>query len=109
MLSLDELTQETMQLNNFQRQMQRRRNDQELAIKKRQGEKLAAGEMPGNDREVAKELTASNHPLFKPVQEPPAVEAVLANARLAHCSSQIAQFAVANLGKLFLSQAVQDQ
>ena len=28
MLSLDELTQEMMQLNNFQRQMQRRRNDQ---------------------------------------------------------------------------------
>jgi hypothetical protein len=109
MLSLDELTQETMQLSNYQRTLARHREAQTQHLVNRRQEKMAAGENPGNDREVEDELKAQNHPLFKPMAEPPAVEAVLANARLAHCSTQIAQFATANLGKLFLSQAVQDQ
>ena len=109
MLSLDELTQETMQLSNFQRTVVRHREAQVQHLAKRRAEKIAAGEDPGNDRDVAAELRAANHPLFKPLQEPAAIEAVLANARLSHCSTQIAQFSTANLGKLFLSQAVQDQ
>lgn len=109
MLSLDELTQETMQLANYQRVLVRHREQQAQHLAKRRAEKQAAGENPGNDRDVIQELRAQNHPLFKPLAEPHAVEAVLANARLAHCSTQIAQFSTANLGKLFLSQAVQDQ
>lgn len=109
MVALDELTQDTMQQGNFVKTAMRHRNAQEMHLAKRRADKVAAGENPGNDREVAKELAAQNHPLFKPLQEPPAVDRVLADARLSHCSGNIAQFATANLGKLFLSQAVQDQ
>ncbi|KAH7972866.1 hypothetical protein HPB52_018165 [Rhipicephalus sanguineus] len=102
MMCVDALNQETNKFINYQRQVMRQQQQKQQYLQKRAQENSARaqkGEPPLPDEDINK--------LFKPIPTPSRLESVLHCGQVNSYCQQVSQFATQNLGKLFMSEALQ--
>ncbi|KAM7451921.1 Eukaryotic translation initiation factor3 subunit H [Porites harrisoni] len=103
MEGVDELCQDANKFNNHLRNVARQQQQKEAYTQRRQAENASRqhrGEAPLPDDDLNK--------MFKPLQSPSRLDYLLLSQQVNTYSKQINQFATHSFGKLFLSQALQD-
>ncbi|XP_068747820.1 eukaryotic translation initiation factor 3 subunit H-like [Montipora capricornis] len=104
MESVDELCQDANKFNNHLRNVARQQQQKEAYIQRRQTENNSRhhrGEQPLPEEDLNK--------MFKPLQSPSRLDHLLLSQQVNTYCKQVNQFATHSFGKLFLSQALQDQ
>jgi len=100
--NVDELLQDTNKFNVFQRQVVKQQQEKQKYTQKRNLEntaRQARGEAPLPDEDLTK--------IFKPIPVPPRLEPMVLSAQIAAHAQQVSLFCSQALGKLFLSEALQ--
>nr|CAG4637032.1 EOG090X06SH [Ceriodaphnia reticulata]SVE72955.1 EOG090X06SH [Ceriodaphnia reticulata] len=100
--NVDELLQDTNKFNIYQRQVVKQQQEKQKYIQKRNLEnnaRQARGEPPLPEEDVTK--------VFKPIPVPPRLEPMVLSAQIAAHCQQVSLFCSQALGKLFLSEALQ--
>lgn len=100
--NVDELLQDTNKFNIYQRQVVKQQQEKQKYVQKRNLEnnaRQARGEAPLPDEDVTK--------VFKPIPVPPRLEPMVLSAQIAAHCQQVSLFCSQALGKLFLSEALQ--
>lgn len=100
--NVDELLQDTNKFNVYQRQVVKQQQDKQKYIQKRNLENTARtgrGEGPLPDEDINK--------IFKPIPVPSRLEPMVLSAQIAAHCQQVSLFCSQALGKLFLSEALQ--
>ncbi|XP_041358977.1 eukaryotic translation initiation factor 3 subunit H-B-like [Gigantopelta aegis] len=103
MESVDDVAMDTNKYLNFQRQHYRQQQAKQQHIMKRQQEnqqRQARGDPPLPEEDLNK--------LFKPLQPPPRLDALLVSGQIDNYADQISEFAAQSLGKLFIAESLQD-
>lgn len=99
---VDEMSQDANRYVNFQRQNAKQTQAKEQYLAKRKHEnamRKQRGEEPLPDEDINK--------LFKPLQAPPRLEALLWASQISCYTDQITEFATQSFGKLFMADSVQ--
>nr|SVE74740.1 EOG090X06SH [Daphnia carinata] len=100
--NVDELLQDTNKFNIYQRQVVKQQQEKQKYVQKRNLENTARqgrGEAPLPDEDITK--------VFKPIPVPPRLEPMVLSAQIAAHCQQVSLFCSQALGKLFLSEALQ--
>nr|SVE70442.1 EOG090X06SH [Daphnia similis]SVE71697.1 EOG090X06SH [Daphnia similis]SVE72328.1 EOG090X06SH [Daphnia similis] len=100
--NVDELLQDTNKFNIYQRQVVKQQQEKQKYVQKRNLEntaRQARGEAPLPDEDITK--------VFKPIPVPPRLEPMVLSAQIAAHCQQVSLFCSQALGKLFLSEALQ--
>jgi len=100
--NVDELLQDTNKFNAYQRQAVKQAQEKQKYLQKRNLEnsaRTARGEAALPDEDITK--------IFKPIPVPPRLEPMVLSAQIAAHCQQVSLFCSQALGKLFLSEALQ--
>lgn len=101
---VDEMSQDANRYVNFQRQLAKQTQAKQQYIEKRKHEnamRKQRNEAPLPDEDINK--------IFKPLQAPPRLEALLWASQISCYTDQITEFATQSFGKLFMADSLQDK
>jgi len=101
---VDEMSQDANRYVNFQRQLAKQTQAKQQYIEKRKHEnamRKQRNEAPLPEEDINK--------IFKPLQAPPRLEALLWASQISCYTDQITEFATQSFGKLFMADSLQDK